>query len=126
MKLLEMNVSNGQTAPGGTAETLRIADVFKRMGTGSGLSINAGGTAWTPAAGKKYRILGGLVTSTVAGEVVFTDSGGGFVFSMYLAANTPQPFVVGNNGFLSPTANNTLVATLATATLYGTLFGVEE
>jgi hypothetical protein len=115
------------TGTGATISNMfRIADIFKRLGSGSGLSITSGGTAWTPTTGKVYRLLGGIITSTVAGEVVFTDSGGSFIFSIYVLANTPQPFAVGNNGYLSPTVNNTLTITLSAATAYGTMFGTEE
>ena len=99
---------------------------------------------WTPAAGKKYRLLGFYVIlpigSTTAAALTFNlaDSGGLTIFSgvistAALAALTSPiliPFQLPFNGFLSPLVNNRLVCALSTAMTAGEIdvnvWGTEE
>lgn len=85
-------------------------------------------TIWTPAAGKKFRLMGGIITATVATVLTFKDNTAGttiFVLSM----NAGVPFDISGmgNGILSAAANNVLTVTRSVASaLDGTLFGTEE
>lgn len=88
-------------------------------------------TIWTPAAGKKFRILGyNLTSGTVGGNVTLKDNTAGTTclvipFGAATANNqTPPNF---GNGYLSAVAGNVLTATgSATQTLSGYIYGCEE
>jgi len=112
---------------GATWDRVRLPNVSKDV---NGVSITTIATVWTPASGKKFRLMGGSISSSVAGAVLFEDNAAGagnFVFrTPKLAADTPYDFVVPGNGYLSAAANNVLKATLASATITGTLYGTEE
>lgn len=87
-------------------------------------------TVWTPASGKKVRLMGGCISVSAAANVLFEDNSAGagnFVFrTPKLAADTPFNFDLGN-GVLLAAANNVLKATSsAAANLTGTLYGTEE
>jgi len=101
-------------------------------------------TVWTPAGGKKYRVMGGIISlskdAACAGsfQVGLTDSAGGqwLVIQISHAAlvATGQvmvvPFQIPGNGYLSPTAGNLLQATCSGALTAGsmgvTVWGTEE
>lgn len=113
---------------GQNGEIVYIATTFKGL---SALDIGSIATAWTPASGKKFRLMGGSISVSAAGNVLFEDNAAGagnFVFrTPKLAADTPYTFVVGNNGKQSAAANNVLKATLSVAgTVTGTLWGTED
>jgi len=94
----------------------------------SAVSITSIATIWTPATGKKIRLLGGTFSVSAAGSVLFEDNAGGTtVFrTAKLAADTPYFFDFGN-GIPLAAINNVLKATLSVAgTITGTLYGVEE
>jgi hypothetical protein len=105
----------------------RVAVTFKDL---NAVSITTIATVWTPAAGKKFRLMGGTISASVAGAVLFEDNAAGagnFVWrTPKLLVDTPYSFLVGNNGKLSAAINNVLKATLASASISGTLFGTEE
>lgn len=94
------------------------------------VSIASETTIWTPAAGKKFRLMGYVLeTGTVGGNVQLKDNTAGTLIHIvpFGAASTVivSPFM--GNGQLSSAANNVLTATgAATQTLSGTLIGIEE
>lgn len=93
-------------------------------------SIAAEATIWTPAAGRRFRLMGFVLTSgTVAGNVTLKDNTAGttiLVIPFGTAAGTVIAPPMGN-GILSVAINNVLTATgTATQTLSGYLFGTEE
>lgn len=94
------------------------------------VSIASEATIWTPAAGKKFRLLGYLLTSgTVGGNVTLKDNTAGTTIAILPFGAAAQPLAGPNmnNGILSAAANNVLTATgTATQTLSGYLFGCEE
>lgn len=87
-------------------------------------------TIWTPAAGKRFRLMGAFLSHGVAtGNVVLKDNTGGTTI-LFLPRNTLGVAVATppmGNGILSAAANNVLTATgVATQTLSGYIFGTEE
>lgn len=92
--------------------------------------VTAEATIWTPAAGRRFRLMGGLLTSgTAAGNVLLKDNTVGTTIGLlpFGAVNVPMPFTLPGNGILSTAANNVLTATgVATQTLSGYLIGCEE
>lgn len=112
---------------GGAYEIARTANVFKSQ---SAVVITSETTIWTPAAGKKFRIMGWCLTQGVAtGAVTLKDNTAGTTI-LIIPANTIAVATCVNlpgNGFLSATAGNVLTATGAsTETITGTFFGTEE
>lgn len=99
----------------------------------NGVSVAAEQTIWTPAAGRKFRLMGYCLTALgAAGNVVLKDNTAGASLPMVLpfgaiGANlTVVPPALGN-GILSATAGNLLTATgAASQTLSGFLVGTEE
>lgn len=94
----------------------------------SAVAIGTIATVWTPASGKKVRLMGGSVSVSAAGSVLFEDnSAGTTVFrTPKLGADTPFNFDIPGGRLLSA-ANNVLKATLSTTgTITGTLWGTEE
>jgi len=94
------------------------------------VSVTAEGTIWTPATGKKFRLMGYVLESgTIGGNVLLKDNTAGATILIvpFGAANgviQSQPM---GNGILSAAANNVLTATgTATQTLSGYVFGCEE
>jgi hypothetical protein len=113
---------------GATWDRERTPTVFKDV---SAVAIGTIATVWTPANGKKFRLMGGAISVSAAANVLFEDNaaaGANFVFrTPKLLADTPFLFTLGGNGKLSATINNVLKATSsAAANLTGTLWGTEE
>jgi hypothetical protein len=111
---------------GGNAwDRLRTPNVFKPQ---SAVNVNAEATIWTPASGKKFRLMGGVLVASVAGNIVLKDNtGGSTIFILSSAAGGNGTFFNLGNGILSATANNVLTATgPAASTLSGTVWGTEE
>lgn len=97
------------------------------------VSVAAEATIWTPATGRKFRLMGYCLTALgAAGNVVLKDNTAGASLPLVLpfgaiGANlTVVPPAMGN-GILSAAANNVLTATgAASQTLSGYLIGTEE
>jgi len=110
-------------------EALRTANKFISL---AAVGIAAETTIWTPAAGRRFRLLGYQLTSgTVGGNVTLKDNTAGTTILQLpfgAAASTlslPPPGM--GTGILSNAAGNVLTATgTATQTLSGFLIGVEE
>ena len=105
----------------------RSPNIFK---TFSALSVAAETAIWTPAAGKKFRLMGyQLSTGTVAGNVILKDGTGlatilNIPFATATDSQTAPPI---GNGILSGAINRVLTATgVVTQTLSGYVFGCEE
>lgn len=112
---------------GTTWDRVRTESVRKDL---SAVAIGTIATVWTPASGKKFRLMGGSISVSAAANVLFEDNAAGAGNFIYrtpkLLADTPFNFSLGN-GFLSATANNILKATSsAAANITGTLWGTEE
>ena len=108
-------------------ESQRIAKTFKAQNV---VAIATETAVWTPAAGKKFRLMGGDVAISSNGTLTLRDNTAGTVIAaVQLAANVTVPLFGGNggNGILSGAADRVLTATgPAGSSLIGTLFGTEE
>lgn len=111
---------------GATWDRLRHANVFKPIALSAGTAETA---IWTPTSGKKFRVMGFILTPGAASTLTFKDNTGG---TTILAARgtTDQPIYLSppsSNGILSSAANNVLTVTRGTScTLDGVVFGTEE
>lgn len=85
-------------------------------------------TVWTPAGGKKWRLMGFALSTTVAGSIIFKDNTTEVFRTPLLVANTPFACPPGMANFLlSTAANNPLKLDLTvTGNVSGFIFGTEE
>jgi hypothetical protein len=93
------------------------------------VAVTAGtpNAAWTPAAGKKFRLMGWMLSLSVAGSVVFKDGGVEFMRTCLMPAGDGKPSPPMANGYLSSAANNVLgVDVSATGAVSGFCYGLEE
>jgi len=106
-------------------DSLKVPTTFKTV---KAAAVGTIATVWTPAAGKKVRLMGGCISLSAAASLLLEDNAAGAdVFqSPVLAANTPYNFDLGNGVLLSH-ADDVLKATSsAAANLTGTFYGAEE
>lgn len=117
-------IFNGQTL-----SRLRYPGKFITL---NAVSIAAETTIWTPASGRKFRLMGyNLTSGTVGGNVLLKDNTAGSTIHIIpfgaASANVSIPYPGLGNGNLSSAVNNVLTATgTATQTLSGTIWGTEE
>lgn len=92
------------------------------------VNVNAETTVWTPAASKKFRLMGVQLAASVAGNIILRDNTAGTIIAIVpSAAGGAGVFVSFGQGRLSAAANNVLTAQgPAGSTLSGTIFGAEE
>lgn len=86
-------------------------------------------TVWTPAAGKKFRLVGYAVAVSAAAGVLFKEGAGNSLVlrTPTLAINTPHDIERIAEGVLSAAADNALkVDATANATVTGSCWGYEE
>ncbi len=110
---------------GSVIATSRTPDVFKPVALASG---TAEATIWTPASGKKFRLLRLILTVSAQTILTFKDNtAGATILVLELAANTPTQIDLGSIGLLSGAADRVLTVTRATAaTLNGFVAGNED
>lgn len=111
---------------GSTNEPMRNPNKFFDL---NAVAIGSIATVYTPTSGKKFRLMGGMISVSAAASVLFEDNAGGATIfrTPKLLADTPFVFTLGGNGFLSAAANNVLKATAsASASITGVLYGTEE
>ena len=105
---------------------MRVPAIIKDL---NAVDIHAIATVWTPAGGKKFRLMGGQFSVSAVCSVLFEDNGAGTTIggrTPKLLADTPYQFDWGN-GVLSGAADRVLKATSsASATITGYLYGTEE
>ena|SRR5438132_3739281 len=110
----------------GDGSLMLVPNVFKQV---NGVTITTAQTLWTPASGKRFRLMGYHLGITVAGgNVLLRDGAGGatIVTIPIVLAVGGFPMQLGN-GILSGAANNVLeVIGPATAVLSGMVWGREE
>lgn len=112
---------------GATWDRIRMATKFINL---NAVGVGTEATIWTPSAGKKFRLMGFVLTQgVITGTVLLKDNTAGSTI-LIIPPNTVavvMPSVFIGNGILSAAANNVLTATgVATETLTGFLFGTEE
>jgi hypothetical protein len=91
-------------------------------------SITAGtpADAWTPASGKKFRLMKGQLSAAVAGQIILKDNTTELLRSPKLAAAGVWDFDLGS-GILSAAADQVLkIDVSATGNVGGFVAGVEE
>ena len=113
-------------------DRLRTPAIFKTV---AAVAVTAGTpvSIWTPASGKSFRFMGGCVSLSVAGSIIFKDGAtAGSATEIWrtptLVAGSPYniPENIGN-GILSAAANNQLwIDVTASGTVNGGVFGTEE
>lgn len=113
---------------GATFERLRTANVFKIVAAVA-ITAGTGATIWTPAGGKKFRLLGYSFSTSANASLIFGDNAVGTVIfrsKLLAAADGDEQNNIGN-GILSAAANNVLKLDVsATSTITGTVWGTEE
>lgn len=82
---------------------------------------------WTPATGKKFRMMGYTIGASAAGVVDFKDNTAGTtIFTTRTGTNIPTSVDI-KNGILSGTVNYVLTITSSVAAACsGTVWGIEE
>jgi hypothetical protein len=101
-------------------------NVFKSL---SAVNISSETTIWTPAGGKKFRLMGFVITQgTLTGDITLRDDTAGTTILVIPATPVGQPLSVSlGDGILSSTADHVLTATgVSTETISGFLLGREE
>lgn len=108
-------------------DKVRISNISKDV---SAVTVTTITTVWSPATGKKFRLMGGTLSCSTGVSILFEDNtAGATIFrTPKLLVDTPYTFEVnGGQGFLSAVANNVLKATSSGAgVITGTLWGLEE
>lgn len=111
-------------------QTVQAQRVPGKYVTVNSVVVTGETTIWTPAAGKRFRVLGyNLTGGAAAGNVLLKDNTAGTTILIVpfgtIGQNIPQAFL--GNGILSTAANNVLTATGAsTQTISGYVYGCEE
>lgn len=107
-------------------DRVRVANVFKNV---SAVVITSETTVWTPASGKKFRLMGYCLTQgVVTGAITIKDNTAGTTI-LIIPPHTIAVAVCGSlgNGILSGAADRVLTATGAsTETITGYFYGTEE
>lgn len=116
-------------ASGSGWDRVRLASVIKTVAAVA-ITAGTGATIWTPAAGKKFRLMGWSLSVSAGASLIFGDNLVGTVIlrtELQAAAGISQNPHGFGNGYLSAAANNVLkLDATATATVSGYVFGTEE
>ncbi len=109
---------------GATWDRLRTPTVFKVVALSA---ATAETTIWTPTTGKKFRLMGFVLTPGAASTLTFKDNtAGSTIFAARGTTDQAISLDLGN-GILSGAINRVLTVTRGTsATLDGVVWGVEE
>lgn len=113
---------------GATWDRRRAATVFKDLPAVAIVAATPA-TVWTPAAGKRFRLMGGWLSSSVATTVVLKYAAANTTLfrTPVLVANTPWTLPDLGQGAMPGAVNDALKCdVLANATVTAVLFGVEE
>lgn len=107
-----------------TFDRQRTPAIFKSQ---NAVAVATETTVWTPAAGKKFRLMRLVVASSVAGNLVFRDGTAGTIIAVVPTLAGAPIYLDFGNGILSAAANNLLTCTgPAASTLSGMIYGTEE
>lgn len=114
---------------GSTFDRVRVGKVYKYIEF-LNLANATGTTVWTPASGKKFRLMHITIQSTVANNIHLRDGAGGTIFSTarFTASDLHLDIDFGN-GYLSGLADRVLEvynATGSTCSVWLTAWGTEE
>ena len=100
-------------------------NVFKSF---SALAITAEATLWTPTTGKKFRLMGFVITqNTLTGDITVKDGTGGTTILTIPATPVGQPLAVPLGAGITSTTNNNLLRAIGvgTETISGFVYGRE-
>jgi hypothetical protein len=104
-------------------DRLRTPKVFKPVDLAAGTAETA---LWTPAAGKRFRLMGLFLKTGAACKLTLRDGTGGTTIVVLDLDAAPHSLYLGN-GLLSAAAGNALTVTRSVSTtLAGMVFGTEE
>jgi hypothetical protein len=109
-------------------DRLRAGKVYKYIEY-LNLTDNTATTVWTPASGKKFRLMAVQISSSGASLLHLRDGAGGTVFHTQRTAGIDSKYFEFGNGYLSAAANNVLeILNKSTATInvWVTAWGTEE
>lgn len=91
---------------GVTNDQIRVVNVSKSA-YNAAVANAANLTVWTPAAGKKFRLMSVVLSSSVTGRVTLIDNAL-TVAELLVTANSPVTIQLPTNGYLSAAVNNVL------------------
>jgi hypothetical protein len=116
------------TSPAGSQFTESLEPtIFKDI---NALAVGTIATAWTPATDARIRFLGGDISMSASGSLLFEDNAAASSIKYrtpVLPANQPYVFRVPGQGMLLSAINNVLKVTGPTGvTITGTIWGIEE
>ena len=100
------------------------AHVTLERAIGAGAQISA----WTPAAGKMIRLLGGVISASAATVLHIVDATSGTVkWPAYVAANTPVPIILPPGGVKMDAVNDPVnIYSTAAVNVTCVLYGAQE
>ncbi len=111
---------------GASWDRQRTPNVFKPV---AAVAVTAGTPVnlWTPASGKKFRLMGFALSLSVAGAVILKDAAAELARTPSMAAGIGLVSPPMGNGYLSAAADNILkIDVTATGSVNGYVFGTEE
>jgi hypothetical protein len=112
---------------GATFDRARVGKVYKYIEY-LNLPTSTATTIWTPTTGKKFRLMGVIVSTSATVHLHLRDGAGGTIFFTSRTLATGQTFDFGN-GYLSAAANNVLEVrndSGTTTNVWITAWGTEE
>ncbi len=111
---------------GSKFERKRTPNVFKTIAA-QAVTAETPVDLWTPASGKKFRLMGYALSLSVAGSVILKDDTTEIIRTPLMDAGIGVTGPNLGNGILSAVADNKLKADVtATGTISGFVFGCEE
>lgn len=119
---------------GVTADMYRMVTTFKSIAA-TAVVAGTGLTAWDPASGKKFRMMGYILSSSAATQLIFYEGLTTALTNVLLRTPTfaaNQILIVGYpmlgpNGIISSTADMNLnIDVVGNSTISGCVFGCEE
>lgn len=109
---------------GATLDYERTPTIFKTFSLSAGTTETA---IWTPAPGKKFRLMGFIIGAGAAISLTFNDNTAGIAIMLIKVTTGNAIAAAFGNGILSAAVNNPLtVVRSASSTLDGTVYGTEE
>ena len=109
---------------GATWDRVRVANVYKAVSLSAAADTQS---LWTPAAGKRFRLMGLYLTSNATGLLTFNDGVGGTAIFIPRPAGNAIISVNFGQGILSAAANNVLsLVRSASTAIDGVVWGTEE
>jgi hypothetical protein len=113
----------------GTAfDRMRVGKVYKYIEY-LNLADNTATTVWTPAAGRKFRLMAVQISASAASILHLRDGAGGTIFHTQRTAGIDSKYFDFGNGYISSTTNNVLEIlnkSAATINVWVTAWGTEE